>query len=106
MKASAILIRALLAMPLSLVEVVPEVLPDARSHLHDGRQHLRLDGLHYARVLALCDGMGTSRPADRGNRRATQGDAAVHGGHIQIAGVMRMAPMRITSWTSYLHFTS
>lgn len=100
MKASAILIRALLAMPLTLVEVVPE----ARIQLHDGRQHLRLDGLHYTRVLALCDGMGPSRPADRGNRGPTQGDAAVYRGHIQIAGVMRMAPMRITSSTSYLHF--
>lgn len=106
MKASAILVRALLAMPLSLVEVVPEASPDARSHLHDGRQLLRLDGLHYARALALCDDMGTSRRADRGNRRGTQGDAAVYGGPIQITGVMRIALMRVASWTSYLHFTS
>jgi multidrug resistance efflux pump len=36
----------------------------------------------------------------------TQGDAAVYSGHVQIAGVIRMAVMRMTSWTNYLYFTS
>jgi multidrug resistance efflux pump len=35
-----------------------------------------------------------------------QGDAAIYSGHVQIAGVIRMALMRITSWTNYLYFTS
>ena len=35
-----------------------------------------------------------------------QGDAAVYSGNVQIAGVIRMALMRMTSWTNYLHFTS
>jgi len=36
----------------------------------------------------------------------TQGDAAVYSGHVQIAGVIRMAVMRMTSWSNYLYFTS
>jgi len=36
----------------------------------------------------------------------TQGNAAVFTGNVQIAGVIRMALMRITSWTNYLFFTS
>ena len=36
----------------------------------------------------------------------TQGDAAVYSGNVQIAGVIRMAVMRMTSWTNYLYFTS
>jgi multidrug resistance efflux pump len=36
----------------------------------------------------------------------TQGSAAVFTGSMQIAGVMRMALMRITSWTNYLFFTA
>ena len=35
-----------------------------------------------------------------------QGSAAVFTGNVQIAGVMRMALMRITSWTNYLFFTA
>jgi multidrug resistance efflux pump len=35
-----------------------------------------------------------------------QGDAAIYSGNVQIAGVIRMALMRITSWTNYLYFTS
>jgi multidrug resistance efflux pump len=36
----------------------------------------------------------------------TQGSAAVFTGNMQIAGVMRMALMRITSWTNYLFLTA
>jgi multidrug resistance efflux pump len=36
----------------------------------------------------------------------TQGSAAVYTGNVQIAGVIRMALMRTTSWTNYLFFTS
>ncbi len=36
----------------------------------------------------------------------TQGAAAVYTGNVQIAGVIRMALMRITSWTNYLFFTA
>ncbi len=36
----------------------------------------------------------------------TQGSAAVYTGNVQIAGVIRMALMRVTSWTNYLFFTS
>jgi membrane fusion protein (multidrug efflux system) len=35
-----------------------------------------------------------------------QGDAAIYSGNVQIAGVIRMALMRITSWTNYLYLTS
>lgn len=35
----------------------------------------------------------------------TQGNAAVYTGHVQIAGIIRMALMRITSWTNYLFFS-
>ncbi|MBR0973946.1 MULTISPECIES: HlyD family secretion protein [Bradyrhizobium] len=36
----------------------------------------------------------------------TQGDAAIYSGNVQIAGIIRMALMRMTSWTNYLYFTS
>jgi multidrug resistance efflux pump len=36
----------------------------------------------------------------------TQGNAAVYTGNVQIAGIIRMALMRITSWTNYLFFTA
>jgi multidrug resistance efflux pump len=36
----------------------------------------------------------------------TQGSAAVYTGNVQLAGVIRMALMRTTSWTNYLFFTS
>jgi multidrug resistance efflux pump len=36
----------------------------------------------------------------------TQGDAAIYSGHVQIAGIIRMALMRMTSWINYLYFTS
>lgn len=35
-----------------------------------------------------------------------QGSAAVYTGNVQIAGVIRMALMRITSWTNYLFLTA
>ena len=35
-----------------------------------------------------------------------QGAAAVYAGNVQIAGVIRMALMRLTSWSNYLFFTS
>jgi membrane fusion protein (multidrug efflux system) len=35
-----------------------------------------------------------------------QGSAAVYTGNVQVAGIIRMALMRITSWTNYLFFTS
>ena len=36
----------------------------------------------------------------------TQGNAAIYTGDVQIAGVIRMALMRITSWSNYLFFTA
>lgn len=36
----------------------------------------------------------------------TQGSAAVYTGQVQIAGVIRMALMRATSWTNYLFFSA
>jgi multidrug resistance efflux pump len=36
----------------------------------------------------------------------TQGNAAVYTGDVQIAGVIRMALMRMTSWTNYLFFSA
>jgi multidrug resistance efflux pump len=36
----------------------------------------------------------------------TQGNAAVYTGNVQIAGVIRMALMRVTSWTNYLFFSA
>jgi multidrug resistance efflux pump len=36
----------------------------------------------------------------------TQGNAAVYTGNVQIAGVIRMALMRMTSWTNYLFFSA
>ncbi|WP_234683315.1 HlyD family secretion protein [Bradyrhizobium monzae] len=35
-----------------------------------------------------------------------QGNAAVYTGNVQIAGIIRMALMRITSWTNYLFFSA
>ena len=35
-----------------------------------------------------------------------QSSAAVYTGNAQVAGIIRMALMRITSWTNYLFFTS
>lgn len=35
-----------------------------------------------------------------------QGNAAVYTGNVQIAGIIRMAVMRITSWTNYLFFSA
>ncbi|MEH2528444.1 MULTISPECIES: HlyD family secretion protein [unclassified Bradyrhizobium] len=36
----------------------------------------------------------------------TQGNAAVYTGNVQLAGIIRMAVMRITSWTNYLFFSA
>ena len=36
----------------------------------------------------------------------TQGNAAIYTGDVQIAGVIRMALMRISSWSNYLFFTA
>jgi multidrug resistance efflux pump len=36
----------------------------------------------------------------------TQGNAAVYTGDVQIAGIIRMALMRMTSWTNYLFFSA
>lgn len=36
----------------------------------------------------------------------TQGNAAVYTGDVQIAGIIRMALMRLTSWTNYLFFSA
>lgn len=36
----------------------------------------------------------------------TQGNAAIYTGDVQIAGVIRMALMRMTSWTNYLFFSA
>ena len=36
----------------------------------------------------------------------TQGSAAVFSGTVQIAGVIRMAAMRVNSWMNYLFFTA
>ena len=36
----------------------------------------------------------------------SQGNAAVYTGNVQLAGIIRMAVMRITSWTNYLFFTA
>jgi multidrug resistance efflux pump len=36
----------------------------------------------------------------------TQGNAAVYTGNVQIAGLIRMALMRLTSWTNYLFFSA
>jgi multidrug resistance efflux pump len=61
------------------------------------------------------DSPGTARFAvrirldDADNLRlpaGTQGYAAVYTGNVQIAGIIRMALMRVTSWTNYLFFTS
>jgi multidrug resistance efflux pump len=35
-----------------------------------------------------------------------QGIAAIYTGNVQVAGIIRMALMRLTSWTNYLFFTS
>jgi multidrug resistance efflux pump len=36
----------------------------------------------------------------------SQGNAAVYTGQAQVAGILRMALMRITSWTNYLFFST
>jgi multidrug resistance efflux pump len=54
----------------------------------------------FAVRIRLDDAEGLRLPA------GTQGDAAVYSGSVQIAGVIRMAVMRMTSWTNYLYFTS
>jgi multidrug resistance efflux pump len=54
----------------------------------------------FAVRIRLDDAEGLRLPA------GTQGDAAVYSGNVQIAGVIRMAVMRMTSWTNYLYFTS
>lgn len=50
--------------------------------------------------IQLDDAEGLRLPA------GTQGDAAIYSGNVQISGIIRMALMRITSWTNYLYFTS
>ena len=54
----------------------------------------------FAVRIRLDDADGLRLPA------GTQGDAAIYSGNVQIAGIIRMALMRITSWTNYLYFTS
>jgi multidrug resistance efflux pump len=54
----------------------------------------------FAVRIRLDDADGLRLPA------GTQGDAAVYSGNVQISGIIRMALMRITSWTYYLYFTS
>jgi multidrug resistance efflux pump len=54
----------------------------------------------FAVRIRLDDAEGLRLPA------GTQGDAAVYSGNVQIAGVIRMAVMRMTSWTNFLYFTS
>jgi multidrug resistance efflux pump len=54
----------------------------------------------FAVRIRLDDAEGLRLPA------GTQGDAAVYSGHVQISGIIRMALMRITSWTNYLYFTA
>jgi len=36
----------------------------------------------------------------------TRGQAAVYTGNVKVAGIIRMALMRIASWTNFLFFTS
>jgi multidrug resistance efflux pump len=36
----------------------------------------------------------------------TQGNAAIYTGNVQVAGIIRMALMRVTSWTNYLFFSA
>jgi multidrug resistance efflux pump len=61
-----------------------------------------IDAPHNARfaVRIRLDDDGLRLPA------GTQGSAAVFGGQVQIAGVIRMAVMRANSWLNYLFFTS
>jgi multidrug resistance efflux pump len=54
----------------------------------------------FAVRIRLDDADGLRLPA------GTQGDAAIYSGNVQISGIIRMALMRITSWTNYLYFTS
>ena len=54
----------------------------------------------FAVRIRLDDADGLRLPA------GTQGDAAVYSGNVQISGIIRMALMRISSWTNYLYFTS
>jgi multidrug resistance efflux pump len=62
-----------------------------------------IDAPHNARFavrIRLDDAENLRLPA------GTQGSAAVFTGNVQIAGVIRMAVMRVTSWMNYLFFTS
>jgi multidrug resistance efflux pump len=54
----------------------------------------------FAVRIRLDDADGLRLPA------GTQGDAAIYTGNVQISGIVRMALMRITSWTNYLYFTA
>ena len=54
----------------------------------------------FAVRIKLDDGDDLRLPA------GTQGSAAVYSGHVQIAGVIRMAIMRANSWMNYLFFTT
>jgi multidrug resistance efflux pump len=54
----------------------------------------------FAVRIRLDDAEGLRLPA------GMQGNAAIYSGSVQIAGVIRMAIMRMTSWTNYLYFTS
>jgi multidrug resistance efflux pump len=54
----------------------------------------------FAVRIKLDEAQGLRLPA------GTQGDAAIYSGHVQIAGIIRMALMRMTSWINYLYFTS
>ena len=54
----------------------------------------------FAVRIRLDDAEGLRLPA------GTQGDAAIYTGNVQISGIIRMALMRITSWTNYLYFTA
>ena len=53
----------------------------------------------FAVRIKLDDGDNLRLPA------GAQGSAAVYTGNVQIAGVIRMALMRMSSWTNYLFFT-
>lgn len=62
-----------------------------------------IEAPHNARFavrIKLDDGDDLRLPA------GTQGNAAVFSGTVQIAGVIRMAAMRVNSWMNYLFFTA
>lgn len=54
----------------------------------------------FAVRIKLDDAEGIRLPA------GAQGNAAIYTGHVQIAGVIRMALMRMTSWTNFLFFSA